>query len=699
MSRTPDATLRPSLIEADAARPALARTLARHPMLWLATGIVVASAAVVVGALVHQYEQAQSAGRQRAQAFAQLIEEQTTRTLQTVDQRLQLAASSLAQSSAAGALDENTARQLLREQIKELPFVRAMWVLDNRGRIVFDTDTGNIGVDLSDRAYFNRYQKQPATGFAVASPVVSRTTGGWLVSATRPLRSRDGAFAGVIVAAVVPEWFDTLWQTAGLGAGSSTTLIRRDGVLMMRTPFNADLMGKAFPDLPGFAARRDGPDTGDFEQVSPFDGARRHYAYRRLTAQRDLMVVVGVSHGLIVAKWREQATLVLGLWAVASGLILGLSFYLDRDVARRARAERGLRENEQRLRLALRGGDLGLWDWDARTGELTVNERWLSMLGMDPQGLALRLEDWHRRVHPDDMPALDRLVKEVIMDPQGEAFEAEVRARHRDGHWVSILDRGAVVERAADGSPLRIVGTHVDVTRRTQATAALQDSLREKDALLKEVHHRVKNNLQVVTSLLRLEGRRSSAAPLRAMLGDMQARIGAMGLLHESLYRSGVFAALDLGAYLKTVAQEAFRTLAPDNDRVSLQLALDSVQVGMDQAMPCGLLVNELISNALKHAFPERTRGELRIELHAVGEGPLWRLRASDNGVGLPQDFEHRRDRSLGLQLVADLARQLGGTLETGPGPQAEFTVFFRPDGPAQPAVALSPTPPPLLPK
>ena len=202
-----------------------------------------------------------------------------------------------------------------------------------------------------------------------------------------------------------------------------------------------------------------------------------------------------------------------------------------------------------------------------------------------------------------------------------------------------------------------------------------------------------------MTSLLRLETRRSAAPALRTVLGDMLARSSAMALLHESLSRSGVFAALDLGAYLTKLAHEAFRTLAPDNDRVALRLALDSVQVGMDQAMPCGLLLNELISNALKHAFPDRRQGELQIELHAVGAGPLWRLQVSDTGVGLPQDFQQRRDRSLGLQLVADLARQFGGTFETGPGPQAEFTVTFRADGAAPLAAALSPTPSPRLPQ
>ena len=124
------------------------------------------------------------------------------------------------------------------------------------------------------------------------------------------------------MAAVSPDWFGTLWQTAGLGAGTSTTLIRRDGVLMMRSPFNINLMGKAFPDLPAFRAMREGPKPG-FDQVSPFDGSDRHYAYRRMTDQRELLLIVGVPHGLIVAEWREQAVLESAMWAVASTLIRG----------------------------------------------------------------------------------------------------------------------------------------------------------------------------------------------------------------------------------------------------------------------------------------------------------------------------------------------------------------------------------------
>ena len=127
------------------------------------------------------------------------------------------------------------------------------------------------------------------------------------------------------------------------------------------------------------------------------------------------------------------------------------------------------------LRLALRGGNLGLWDWNAATGALVVNQRWLAMLGLD-SAFKSTIEAWNALVHPEDMHKLDGLVEEVILNPAGIDFELEIRARHRDGHFVWILDCGAVVERAPNGSPLRVVGTHMDITTRKLAETALRDS-------------------------------------------------------------------------------------------------------------------------------------------------------------------------------------------------------------------------------
>lgn len=264
----------------------------------------------------------------------------------------------------------------------------------------------------------------------------------------------------------------------------------------------------------------------------------------------------------------------------------------------------------------------------------------------------------------------------------GRVWHGELVNRKKSGEFFTEQAVIAPVV-GAYGKVTHYVALKEDITERRNLDLALQASLQEKVALLNEVHHRVKNNLQVITSLLRLEAGRSSQPDTRAVLQEMQGRIRAMALLHESLYRAGTFASVDLASYLKQLATQAFR--AQGNGAVRLTLLLEPVQVSMDLATPCGLLVNELISNALKHALPSGQGGEIQVALQAVpspvGSAPQWCLRVSDNGVGLPADFEVRRTQSLGLQLASDLARQLGGTLDIGipsdSGAGASFSVCF----------------------
>lgn len=258
----------------------------------------------------------------------------------------------------------------------------------------------------------------------------------------------------------------------------------------------------------------------------------------------------------------------------------------------------------------------------------------------------------------------------------GEPFRAVFVNRHKSGALV-YEQKTITPIRDPSGAITHFVSTAKDVTERRKAEEALRLSLQEKEALLKEVHHRVKNNLQVITSLLRLETNRSGEPAARAVLKDMQGRIQAMALLHETLYRSGIFAWVDLGAYLKQLATRAFRAVAGQPGSTQLDLDLAPVRVDMDRAVSCGLLVNELISNCMKHAFPDGRPGRIRVELKPIAGGPQVRLSVSDTGVGLPADLEAKSGHSLGLQLASDLARQIGGRLEIEPGPGAVFAVTF----------------------
>jgi two-component system CheB/CheR fusion protein len=249
----------------------------------------------------------------------------------------------------------------------------------------------------------------------------------------------------------------------------------------------------------------------------------------------------------------------------------------------------------------------------------------------------------------------------------------------KDGRWIERYSIPLIGGQTRTG---RVISFR-DITERVESQQALQTSLKEKTALLFEVHHRVKNNLQVITSLLRLEAGRSEQDSTKAVLKTMQARIRAMATLHEAVHRQGTFAAIDLGSYIAQVARQSLQALLITPDAVQLHLDMGAVQVGLDQATPCGMLISELVSNSLKHGFPAGRTGAIEISLQPLDTPDFWRLYMSDNGIGFPTDFESKRHLSLGLQLVGDLATQMGGTLQIGDGPQAVFIVDFKVEIPA----------------
>ena len=279
-------------------------------------------------------------------------------------------------------------------------------------------------------------------------------------------------------------------------------------------------------------------------------------------------------------------------------------------------------------------------------------------LGWREQAEAYRAED--RSVIQSGEPKLD------FEEPQTTP----------DGHtmWLST---SKVPLRGEGEEVAGILGVYHDVTLRREADEALRASLLEKESLLKEIHHRVKNNLQVISSLLRLEAGRSQEAAVRAALGEMQGRVRSVAVLHETLYRTRRFGRVELAGYLKDLAQQFLRASGANAGSVRLALDLSPVEVGIDQGVPCGLILHELLTNSLKHAFGEDRTGEIRISVRPEPGNAVY-LAVSDTGPGLPADFQARRALSLGVQLIEDLARQIGGRLTVGAGPGASFEIRFE---------------------
>ncbi len=222
---------------------------------------------------------------------------------------------------------------------------------------------------------------------------------------------------------------------------------------------------------------------------------------------------------------------------------------------------------------------------------------------------------------------------------------------------------------------------HIQLIREQAARAEAEAALREKEILLKEVHHRVKNNLQIISSLLNLQAGAVRDKRTVAALTDMRHRVQTMSLIHEHLYRSSGLARIDVAEYLRALAARLFEAYGAAPRGIGLVLSVDPVPLGLDAAVPCGLIAAELVANALKHAFPGDRSGEIRIEVQAQ-QGQYLILRVADNGVGLPPGLDVSGAGTLGLQLVDALCRQIGGTLDVDRRGGAAFTLRFPVPGP-----------------
>jgi PAS domain S-box-containing protein len=260
----------------------------------------------------------------------------------------------------------------------------------------------------------------------------------------------------------------------------------------------------------------------------------------------------------------------------------------------------------------------------------------------------------------------------------------------------SILDRGEATYEVhnvkKDGTPFWCQATastfqhpehgtvfvviQQDITGRKQAEETITASLKEKEVLLQEIHHRVKNNLGIVSSLLQMQLRRIQDNEAANILRDSQNRIASIALVHEKLYRSQDLAKINFAQYISDLTAHLFASYNMRPHQIQLTIQVDEVCLNVETAIPCGLIINELISNALKYAFPNDRRGEIQVRLYQEGE-TMTTLLVRDNGRGLPPDFELKTARTLGMTLVQGLVQQLRGTIAINRQQGTEFKVCF----------------------
>jgi PAS domain S-box-containing protein len=344
---------------------------------------------------------------------------------------------------------------------------------------------------------------------------------------------------------------------------------------------------------------------------------------------------------------------------------------LEEDILERKRVEGALRERENRLLSIFLAAPVGigivvnrhLMDVNDTLCRMTGYNR-SELLGNSARMLYLCNEDFEFVGKEKYRQLADKVTGTV-----------ETQWRRKDGEIIHIILSSSPLDREDLSKGVTL--TALDITDRKRIEDQLRNSLKEQEILLREVHHRVKNNLQVIFSLIAWQSDYIKDDESLGLLKECQNRIQSMALVHEELYRAKNFASLDFAEYIKNLVNSLSQSYMVHEGKISFAINAQNIALEIDQAIPCGMIINELVSNAIKHAFSDGRSGTISVEVMECGDQQIL-LAVEDNGVGLPSTLDHRSTDTLGLQLVCLLTEQLHGKINAVQDNGTRFEVVFQ---------------------
>jgi PAS domain S-box-containing protein len=342
------------------------------------------------------------------------------------------------------------------------------------------------------------------------------------------------------------------------------------------------------------------------------------------------------------------------------------------DITERRKIDAALRLNERSLREAQSIAHLGNWELDIASRRLTLSDEIYRLFDSDPEHFSNTPESFRDIIHPDDLAAVDAAFNGALAG--GGAYQITHRIVTQRGR-VKHVEGRCEIDFSADGKALTARGTLQDVTERVETEAALRDSLQEKETLLREVHHRVKNNLQIIASLLHFQAKRVRDPADLAAFADGRDRLRAMILVHEKLYQSRDLSRIDFGNYLRSLVRDLQHSHSAGGRRLDVKVSAAAVGLPIQLAVPCGMILCELLTNVFKYAFPQEKAGSATVSLTA--EGALVRLSVQDDGVGLPASFDPHNSTTFGWRLIRNLTAQLGGEVNIERRQGTRVTIVF----------------------
>lgn len=430
--------------------------------------------------------------------------------------------------------------------------------------------------------------------------------------------------------------------------------------------FQKNIIGMVYPDDRAFA-------VGQFQKV-----------------KNEGKVIVEVR--LVQKNGNVRHSLVKGV-KVGEGEYLGFVS----DVTDQKNAEEALRQSEERFRSYIENAPDGVFLVDDQGNYTMVNDAACEITGFSKDELLGK--NLIEMVYPADTAIAKEHFRRVREEGQATGETRYVTKNGDVGYWLVKavkIDEENFIGFTSDITDQKLMESEIrslntvleqkvekrtedllkEISRRRTIEEQLRVSLDEKSLLLREIHHRVKNNLQIIISLTNLQLRQSDDPQVRKIMTETQNRVRAMALVHEKLYRSDTISDIDLAEYIEFLARQLFLNYNIDSRKVMLKIEIDEIRVPINTVIPVGLIINELVSNALKHAFPGDKKGSLSISA-TRGDNTI-SLKVADTGVGIPEELDWRNAPTLGLKLIISLVNQLDGSIELDRSQGTAFSIVVK---------------------
>ena len=345
------------------------------------------------------------------------------------------------------------------------------------------------------------------------------------------------------------------------------------------------------------------------------------------------------------------------------------------EIKDRKAAEKSVIESERQLKDGEKIAHMGSWSMNLATGKSAWSDEFFRICGYEPQSFEPLTKKGFEIIHPEDRDRVTQIVEHSVKVRKPYSIETRIILPDGTIRWIHSSGNVLLGDNA---EPERISGSFLDITDRKLAEEQVKANLKEKETLLQEIHHRVKNNMQVISSLLKLQSNSYDDERIKKPLLESQNRVKAMAAVHENLYKSKNLSSISILPFLKELTTSILASYQLSSENITLEIDSDEIFINLEQASPLGLIVNELVSNSLKHAFTDGHKGEIHINLKRGNDDHI-HLCFSDDGIGMPVSLDWRNSDSLGLKLVLNLAEnQLDGSIKMEVNNGTQFDIIFR---------------------